>query len=79
MIRSAVPSDATETISYKIPTFKRKNVVLWFAAFSDHASLFPTASIIEQFKEELSGFSTSKGTVHFQTDKAPSTARIKKW
>jgi uncharacterized protein YdhG (YjbR/CyaY superfamily) len=77
-IRSALPSDATETISYKIPAFKRKNILVWFAAFSDHCSLFPTASIIEEFKDELKGFSTSKGTIHFPTDKPLPTALIKK-
>jgi uncharacterized protein YdhG (YjbR/CyaY superfamily) len=39
-IRSALPSDATETISYKIPAFKLKNILVWFGAFSDHCSLF---------------------------------------
>jgi uncharacterized protein YdhG (YjbR/CyaY superfamily) len=77
-IRSALPSDATETISYKIPAFKRKNILIWFAAFSDHCSLFPTAAIIEDFKDELKGFSTSKGTIHFSTDKPLPTALIKK-
>jgi len=77
-IRSALPSDATETISYKIPAFKRKNVLVWFAAFSDHCSLFPTASVIEEFKDELKGFSTSKGTIHFPTDKPLPSALIKK-
>ena len=77
-IRSAVPSDATETISYKIPAFKRKNILVWFAAFSDHCSLFPTASVIEEFKDELKGFSTSKGTIHFRIDKPPPIALIKK-
>ena len=78
VIQSALPSDATETISYKIPAFKRKNVLIWFAAFSDHCSLFPTASVIEEFKDELRGFSTSKGTVHFPTDKPLPIALIKK-
>lgn len=77
-IRSALPPDAAETISYKIPAFKRKNILVWFAAFSDHCSLFPTASIIEEFKDELKGFSTSKGTIHFPTDKPLPTALIKK-
>jgi uncharacterized protein YdhG (YjbR/CyaY superfamily) len=77
-IRSALPSDATETISYKIPAFKRKNILVWFAAFSDHCSLFPTASVIAEFKDELKGFSTSKGTVHFPTDKPLPIALIKK-
>lgn len=70
VIQSAVPPEASETISYRIPAFRYRNrVLLWFAAFSDHCSLFPTASIIEQFREELSGYSTAKGTIHFPLDK----------
>ena len=68
-IRSAVPRAATETISYGIPAFKHNGIVVWFAAFSDHCSLFPTAAVIEAFKKELKGFSTSKGTIHFPLDK----------
>src|ERR1700680_821165 len=77
-IRSAVPPQAIETISYRIPAFKHRRVLVWFAAFSNHCSLFPTASIIEAFKDELKGFSTSKGTIHFPTDKPVPTALIKK-
>jgi uncharacterized protein YdhG (YjbR/CyaY superfamily) len=77
-IRSALPSDATETISYRIPAFKRKNILVWFAGFSDHCSLFPTAAIIEEFKDELKSFSTSKGTIHFPLDKPLPTALIRK-
>ena len=77
-IRSALPSDATETISYGIPAFKRKNILVWFAAFADHCSLFPTPSVIADFKEELKAFSTSKGTIHFPLDKPLPTALIKR-
>jgi uncharacterized protein YdhG (YjbR/CyaY superfamily) len=77
-IRSAVPPDATEAISYRIPAFKYKGVLVWFAAFSNHCSLFPTASIVGAFKNELKGFSTSKGTIQFPTDKPPPTALVKK-
>jgi len=77
-IRSAVPPEATETISYRIPAFKYKGVLVWFAAFSDHCSLFPTASVIEAFKNELKGFSTSKGTIHFPLDKPLPTALVNK-
>jgi uncharacterized protein YdhG (YjbR/CyaY superfamily) len=77
-IRSALPPEATETISYGMPAFKHKGVLVWFAAFSDHCSLFPTASVIEAFKNELKGFSTSKGTIHFPTDKPLPTALVKK-
>src|SRR2546429_5884343 len=61
-IRCAVPPEATETISYGIPAFKHKGVLVWFAAFSTNCSLFPTASAVEAFKNELRDFSTSKGT-----------------
>jgi uncharacterized protein YdhG (YjbR/CyaY superfamily) len=69
VIRSAVPAEATECISYGMPAFKHKGVLVWFAAFSKHCSLFPTAAVIEAFKKELQGFSTSKGTIQFPTDK----------
>jgi uncharacterized protein YdhG (YjbR/CyaY superfamily) len=78
-IRSAAPSDATEAISYGIPAIMhRGKPLVWFAAFSDHCSLFPTASVIEAFKNELKGFSTSKGTIHFATDKPLPAVLIKK-
>jgi uncharacterized protein YdhG (YjbR/CyaY superfamily) len=78
-IRSAVPREATETISYRIPAFKySKGVLVWFAAFSDHCSLFPTAAVIEAFQNELKGFSTSKGTIHFPTDRSLPIALIRK-
>ena len=78
VIRSAVPPEATETISYGIPAFKYKGVLVWFAAFSDHCSLFPTAAVIEEFKHELKGFSTSKGTIQFPTNKPLPAAVVKK-
>jgi uncharacterized protein YdhG (YjbR/CyaY superfamily) len=77
-IRSAVPPDATETISYRIPAFRHNGVLVWFAAFSNHCSLFPTASVIAAFKDELKGFSISKGTIQFPVDKPLPTVLIKK-
>jgi len=53
-------------------------VLVWFAAFSDHCSLFPTASVVAAFKNELKGFNTSKGTIQFPTDKPLPTALVKK-
>jgi uncharacterized protein YdhG (YjbR/CyaY superfamily) len=79
VIGSAVPQDAIETISYRIPAFRNKTgVLVWFAGFADHCSLFPTASVIEMFKDELRDFSTSKGTIHFPIDKPLPTALIKR-
>jgi uncharacterized protein YdhG (YjbR/CyaY superfamily) len=74
-IRSALPPDATETISYRIPAFKLKKMVIWFAAFADHCSLFPTASVVEALKDELKGLSISKGTIRFPVDR-PLSAKL---
>jgi uncharacterized protein YdhG (YjbR/CyaY superfamily) len=74
-IRSAAPAEATEAISYGIPAFKYKGVLIWFAAFSKHCSLFPTASVIEMFKSDLKGYAISKGTIKFPTDKPLPSAR----
>lgn len=77
-IRSAAPPGATETISYGIPAFKYKRVLIWFAAFSNHCSLFPTASVIDAFKNDLKGYATSKGTIKFPTDKPLPSALVTK-
>jgi uncharacterized protein YdhG (YjbR/CyaY superfamily) len=77
-IRSVLPEEATEVISYKIPAFKLKKILVWFAAFQDHCSLFPTPAILDQFKSELGAYKTSKGTVQFPLDKPLPIALIKK-
>jgi uncharacterized protein YdhG (YjbR/CyaY superfamily) len=77
-IRASVPREATEIISYGIPAFRNKVVLVWFAAFSDHYSLFPTAAVIKEFETELKGYSTSKGTVHFPTGKPVPVVLVKK-
>ena len=77
-IRSVMPLEATEAISYGIPAFKCKGPLVWFAAFPKHCSLFPTAAVIEKFKNELKSFRTSKGTIRFPVDKPLSPALVKK-
>jgi uncharacterized protein YdhG (YjbR/CyaY superfamily) len=77
-IRSAVPPEATETISYRMPAFKYKGVLVWFAAFSNHCSFFPTAAVIEALKGELKAYSISKGTIQFPIDKPLPAALVKK-
>jgi uncharacterized protein YdhG (YjbR/CyaY superfamily) len=78
-IRSVVPAETTETISYGIPTFKYIGPLVGFAAFSDHCSFFPmNSSLIEAFKDELTKFETSKGTIRFALDKPLPAALLKK-
>jgi uncharacterized protein YdhG (YjbR/CyaY superfamily) len=79
VIKSVVPKEATEVISYRIPMFKYKGMLVGYAAFAKHCSLFPTGSgVIETFAKELKGYRTSKGTIQFPSDKALPDALLKK-
>jgi uncharacterized protein YdhG (YjbR/CyaY superfamily) len=79
IIRSVVPPEATEYISYGMPAFQYKGPLFAYAAFKDHCSLFPMgSSVIVAFKEELKGFETAKGTIRFPVDKPPAATLIKK-
>jgi uncharacterized protein YdhG (YjbR/CyaY superfamily) len=78
-IRSAVPPEATEGISYGIPMFKYKGSLVWFAAFSKHCSFFPgSLAVIAAFKNELKDCQTSKGTIRFPVDKPLSAVLVRK-
>jgi uncharacterized protein YdhG (YjbR/CyaY superfamily) len=68
VIREAAP-EAEEVISYQMPAFKLNGILVWFAAFKNHIGFYPTALGIEAFKDELSEFEVTKGTVRFPLDK----------
>ena len=68
VIKESAPG-AEETISYQIPAFKQNGILVWFAAFKDHVGFYPRVSAIEEFKEKLSPYKTSKGTIRFPVDK----------
>lgn len=79
IIRSVVPPESTEAISYGMPAIKYKGPLFGYAAFSNHCSLFPMGtSVIAAFQQELKGFETAKGTIRFPVDRPPSAALIKK-
>ena len=79
VIRSVVPPEATEAISYRMPTFRYKGALLAFAAFSKHCSLFPMSlAVMAAFQNELKGFHTFKGTIHFPLDKPLPAALVKR-
>jgi len=67
-IRETAP-DAKEAISYQMPTLKLHGNLVWFAAFKNHIGFYPRESAIEAFKEKLSDYEVSKGTVRFPLDK----------
>ncbi|HEY8714246.1 MAG TPA: DUF1801 domain-containing protein [Candidatus Acidoferrum sp.] len=77
-IRSIVPTGTVETISYSIPAFKHNGIIVWFAGFAKHCSLFPTAAIIDEFQAELRDFKLSKGTIQFTAEKPLPAALVKR-
>jgi uncharacterized protein YdhG (YjbR/CyaY superfamily) len=64
LIRETAP-EAEETISYKMPTFRLNGILVHFAAYKNHIGFYPTPSGIEAFKDELSIYKPSKGSVRF--------------
>jgi len=79
VIRSVVPAETTEVISYGIPMFKFRGMLVGYAAFKKHCSLFPTGSgVLDRFEKELKRYRTSKGTIQFPSDKPLADALVKK-
>src|SRR2546425_2792014 len=60
---------ATEGISYGIPMFKHHGMLVGYAAFKDHCSLFMSTSLTKAHKQALASYDTSKGTIRFAADK----------
>jgi uncharacterized protein YdhG (YjbR/CyaY superfamily) len=78
-IRSVVPSEATEGLSYGMPAFHYKGALVAYAAFKNHCSFFPMqASLTDEMQEELKGYRTSKGTLQFALDKPLPAPLVKK-
>lgn len=67
-IRAAAP-EATEAISYGMPTFRLYGNLVHFAAFKNHIGFYPAPSGIENFKEQLVSYKTSKGALQFPLDR----------
>jgi uncharacterized protein YdhG (YjbR/CyaY superfamily) len=77
MIRAAAPKEATEALSYKIPSFQYKGALVWYAAFKKHCSFFPMDhSLADEFAEELKSCKVLKGTIQFPVDRPLSKALV---
>ncbi|MFT8593326.1 MAG: DUF1801 domain-containing protein [Bifidobacterium sp.] len=61
-IKSALP-EATEKMAYGIPTFWQGRNLIHFAAFTRHIGIYPGSKAIEAFKDSLTAYRTSKGTI----------------
>ena len=69
LITAAAP-DATETMSYAIPTFDLNGRhLVHFAGYGGHVGFYPAPSGIAAFKDELKPFKSAKGSVQFPLDR----------
>jgi len=67
-IKTEVP-EATEKMSYGMPTFYLNGNLIHFAAFKDHYSFFPSPPENNAFEKELAQYRSGKGTLKFSIDK----------
>ena len=66
-IRRAVPF-AEEGVSYRMPVFKYFGVVMYFAAFKAHYSVFVRPKYLNAFKKQLAGYKTTKAGINIPFD-----------
>mgnify|MGYP001229759276 CR=1 FL=1 len=77
IIKKAAP-DSTELISYGMPAFRMKDILVYFAAHTNHLGFYPMPSAITKFKKELAIYKHSKGAIRFTYDKALPVELIEK-
>jgi uncharacterized protein YdhG (YjbR/CyaY superfamily) len=79
IVRDIVP-EAEECISYQIPMFKYKGMLVGFAAFQNHCSFVAgNGSTVEKFKDELKGYTFAKSVIHFTPEKPLSDVFIERF
>lgn len=66
-IKKAAPN-AEEVISYTMPAYKQNGILVYFAGYEKHIGFYPTGRGIEEFKSELRGYKSGKGSVQFPID-----------
>ncbi len=76
-IKAAAP-EATEGISYGMPMFKHHGMLVGYAAFKDHCSLFMSTYLPKALQKALAPYQTAKGTIRFTAEKPLPAALVRK-
>jgi len=76
-IRRAAPK-AEEAIKYQMPTFVLNGNLIHFAGYKNHIGVYPGSRPVEEFKDELTRYETSKGTIRLPLDKPVPSGLITK-
>lgn len=78
VIQAAAPQTA-EVVSYRIPVYKHYGMLVGFAAFKKHCSLFVMSlAVAEAHQHELEPYDHAKGTIHFTPAKPLPAALVRK-
>jgi uncharacterized protein YdhG (YjbR/CyaY superfamily) len=64
VIRAAAP-EATELISYRMPAFKQRGILVYFAAFKSHIGVFPPVRGDAKLAKALAPYAGPKGNLRF--------------
>jgi uncharacterized protein YdhG (YjbR/CyaY superfamily) len=67
LIKNAAP-EAEESISYHMPAYKYKGVLVYFGGYDRHIGFYPTPSAVNAFKNELKNYKCAKGSIQFPID-----------
>ena len=76
-IRKACPK-AEEMISYGMPAYKYKGMLLWFTAHENHMGLYVRPGNVKALDKELAPYRSSKSTIRFTVDKPLPDALVTK-
>lgn len=76
-VKAAAPG-AVEAIAWSMPAFRQDGVILCYAAWKDHCSIYPGGAVSKAFATELAGFSLDKGTIRFTPENPLPAALVAK-
>ena len=77
LIAAAAPG-ATQALKWGMPSFSYQRILVTFAGFREHISLFPTPAAIRAFRQDLAKYQTSSATIQFPLDRPLPKALIRR-
>ena len=69
LVRETAPQ-SSEKISYGMPAFEYKGILMYFAVWKAHYGIYPFPSAILHFEDALQKYSTSKGCIQLPKGEA---------
>jgi uncharacterized protein YdhG (YjbR/CyaY superfamily) len=78
-IRACAPPECTEGFGYGVPAFRCEALLAGYAAGKKFCSYYPMSGrVIHDARQDLEGYETTSGSIHFPLDKPLPAALIKK-